>query len=190
MLMQMNQKVSLSTYSTKSYNPGAGKIYIALWFLVSVIIVRNPMVLFSSLKVLTLRLFGAKIGRGVVIKQGVNIKYPWRLRIGDHVWLGENVWIDNLVEVEIGDNTCISQGAMLLTGNHNYKLETFDLITESIIIEEGVWIGAKSIVCPGVHCKKYAVLTVGSVAIDDLEESVIYQGNPAIAKRNRWSDAS
>jgi putative colanic acid biosynthesis acetyltransferase WcaF len=188
--MQMTQKVSLSSYSTKSYDPGASKVYIAFWFLISVLIVRNPIVFFSSLKVVTLRLFGAKIGKGVVIKQGVNIKYPWRLRIGDHVWLGENAWIDNLVQVEIGDNVCISQGAMLLTGNHNYKVETFDLITESIIIEEGVWIGAKSIVCPGVRCKKFAILTVGSVAIEDLEESMIYQGNPAVVKRSRWNDAS
>ena len=186
----MNKKVSLASYSIKQYSPGASKIYIALWLLISVLIVRNPIVLISFLKVLTLRLFGAKIGKGVVIKQGVNIKYPWRLHIGDNVWVGENVWIDNLVQVDIEDNACISQGAMLLTGNHNYKLETFDLITESIIIEEGVWIGAKSIVCPGVRCKKFSILTVGSVAIDDLEESTIYQGNPAVAKRSRWSDES
>jgi len=186
----MSQKVSLSSYTTKSFSPGASKIYIALWFLISVLIVRNPIVIFSSLKVVTLRLFGAKIGTGVVIKQGVNIKYPWWLHVGNHVWLGENVWIDNLVQVDIGDNACISQGAMLLTGNHNYKLETFDLITEPITIEEGVWIGAKSIVCPGVRCKKYSILTVGSVAIGDLEESMIYQGNPAVAKRSRWNDAS
>jgi len=182
----MSNKVSLSTYSTKGFHPGAGKVYIALWYIASVLIVRNPLMFFSAVKVLTLRGFGAKIGKGVVIKQGVNIKYPWRLQIGDHVWLGENVWIDNLVKVVIGNNVCISQGAMLLTGNHNFKLHSFDLITGSIIIEDGVWVGARSTVCPGVHCRKYAVLTVGSTACSDLEESKIYQGNPAMVKRNRW----
>lgn len=184
----MNKKPLLSSYSTKDYSPGASKIYIAFWYMVSVLFVRNPLILFSSWKVMILRLFGAKIGNGVIIKQGVNIKYPWRLQVGDDVWLGENVWIDNLVEVQIGSNSCISQGAMLLTGNHNYKVPSFDLITGSIILEEGVWIGAKSIVCPGVRCEKYSILTAGSVACDDLKEAIVYQGNPAFAKRQRWSE--
>ena len=57
----------------------------------------------------------------------MNIKYPWFLAIGDHTWIGEKVWIDNLAEVAIGANCCVSQGAMLLCGNHNYKKSTFEL---------------------------------------------------------------
>jgi len=95
------------------------------------------------------------------------------------------VWIDNLAKVEIGDNVCISQGAYLLTGNHNYKEETFDLIVKEIIIEDGVWIGAKSIVCPGVRLKTHSILTVGSVLTSDAEEYTIYQGNPAKSIRKR-----
>ena len=182
----MHNRVDLSVYSPKDYHPGRNKVFIAFWFFISVMLVRNPLILSSSWKVLLFRLFGAKIGKGVVIKQGVSIKYPWRLKLDDHIWIGENVWIDNLVDIEIGRHTCLSQGSMLLTGNHDYKKSTFDLITGRIIIEEGVWIGAKSIVCPGVRCKKYAVLTAGSVACEDLEESIIYQGNPASGKRNRW----
>ena len=121
-----------------------------------------------------------QIGKGVVIKPSVNIKYPWKLIVGDHVWIGENVWIDNLAEVFISDNVCISQGAMLLTGNHNYKLSTFDLIIGTITLEDGVWIGAKSVVCPGVKCASHSVLTVGSIATKNLEPYIIYQGNPAI----------
>lgn len=72
-------------------------------------------------KIWMLRKFGAKIGKGVFIKPLVNIKYPWNLDIGDYTWIGENVWIDNLTQVKIGSNVCISQGAMLLCRNHNYK---------------------------------------------------------------------
>ena len=132
-----------------------------------------------------MRLFGAKIGKGVVIKPSVNIKYPWFLEIGDHAWIGEKVWIDNLVPVKIGPNVCISQGAMLLTGNHNYKKETFDLITGEIILEEGAWIGAKAVVTPGVTCKEHSVLAVSSVAVEDLEPYTVYQGNPAKPIRKR-----
>jgi putative colanic acid biosynthesis acetyltransferase WcaF len=93
--------------------------------------------------------------------------------------------LDNLAKVVIGDNVCISQGAYLLTGNHNYKKETFDLIVKGIVIEDGVWIGAKSIVCPGVKLKTHSILTVGSVLTLDADAFTIYQGNPAKPIRKR-----
>ena len=71
-----------------------------------------------------------KVGRSVIIKPRVRIKYPWFLQIGDNSWIGEDVWIDNLDSVIIKENVCISQGAMLMSGSHNYKSEKFDLITK------------------------------------------------------------
>ena len=99
--------------------------------------------------------------------------------------IGEKVWIDNLTNVEIGNNVSISQGAMFLCGNHNYKKSTFDLITGEIKLEEGVWIGAHSIVTPGTTCKSHSILAVNSVATKDLEAYTIYQGNPAVEVRKR-----
>jgi len=90
--------------------------------------------------------------------------------------------IDNLDQVSIADNVCLSQGTMLLRGNHNYKSQSFDLMVSPIVLEEGVWIGVKAIVCPGVHRHSHSVLSVGSsVATADLEPYTIYQGNPAQA---------
>ena len=133
----------------------------------------------SLLKVFWLRRFGAKIGAGVIIKPGVNIKYPWKLSIADHCWIGEDVWIDNLDEVKIEKNVCISQGAFLLCGNHNYKSSSFDLITKPITLKEGCWVGAKSIVGPGVTVNNHAVLAMGSITSNDLKAYGIYRGNPA-----------
>lgn len=130
-------------------------------------------------------MFGAKIGKGVCIKQRVNIKYPWNLEIGNNVWIGEMVWIDNLADVRLEDNVCLSQGAMLLCGNHDYRKTSFDLIVRPIILEEGVWIGARSVVCPGVTVQSHALLTVNSVATGHLEPYSIYQGNPAVKIRER-----
>jgi putative colanic acid biosynthesis acetyltransferase WcaF len=140
---------------------------------------------FSGCKKFCLRLFGAKIGKGVVIKPHVHIKYPWRLKIGNDVWIGEYVWIDNLADVRIEDHVCVSQGALLLCGNHDYKKSTFDLITGDIELRQGCWIGAKSVVCPDVVVGSHAVLTVGSVASSSLDENGIYRGNPAVKIRER-----
>ncbi|MBC5773484.1 colanic acid biosynthesis acetyltransferase WcaF [Pontibacter sp. KCTC 32443] len=175
----------LSKYNNDWYKPGAGSIKRLLWYFVNVLFFLNPLNPVSSLKVWLLRLFGAKVGKGVVIKSSVNIKYPWLLTIADHVWIGEEVWIDNLVQVKLLSHVTISQGAMLLTGSHNYKITTFDLVVGEIVLEEGAWIGAKALVCPSVTCKSHSVLAAGSVATADLEPYIVYQGNPATPKRER-----
>ena len=177
-------KTDLSKYNTDWYRPG-GKLIRFLWFLVNAIFLQSKLNPFSGFKVLLLRLFGAKIGEWVVVKPGVNIKYPWKLEVGNHVWIGEGVWIDNLDDIVIGNNVCVSQGAMLLCGNHNYKKSTFDLMIGTIIIEDGVWIGAKSIVTQNVVCESHSVLSVNSVASSNLESYTIYRGNPAIKVGDR-----
>jgi putative colanic acid biosynthesis acetyltransferase WcaF len=176
---------NLANYSTMDYSPGKNALIRFLWYFTNVLFFLNPLNPFSSLKVFLLRLFGAKIGKGVNIKPSVNIKYPWRLKIGNHAWIGEKVWIDNLADVQIGDNCCISQGVLLLTGNHNYKKSSFDLITREIILEHGTWIGAKSIVAPGVSCASHSVLSAGSIITSNMEAYTIYGGNPAKKIRTR-----
>jgi len=176
--------VDLSKYNNNNYRPGSVFIR-CVWYLVSLFFFGTKIPLPSILKVIMLRAFGASVGNSVVIKPGVNIKYPWFLVIGSNVWIGEDVWIDNLTGVVVGDNVVLSQGAYLLTGSHDYSREGFDLITGSIVLEDGVWIAAKAIVCPGVTCKSHSVLSVGSVATHDLEAYVMYQGNPAAEKRKR-----
>ena len=178
-------KTELSKFDNSWYNPGGNPLKRVLWYFVNVAFFLNPWNPISALKVFLLKLFGAKIGKGVIIKPSVNIKYPWRLEIGNHVWIGEKVWIDNLDDVKIGNNVSISQGAMLLCGNHNYKKTTFDLIIGQIILEDGVWIGAHSIVAPGVTCESHALLAVNSVAVKNLKAYTIYQGNPAKELRKR-----
>lgn len=179
------KKTRLDLFNNNWYRPGGTIISRLIWYLVNVLFFLNPLNPLSGIKVFFLKLFGAKVGRNVVIKPGVNIKYPWLLTIGDNVWLGEKVWIDNLCSVVIGNNVCVSQGALLLTGNHNYKKVSFDLTLGNIVLEEGVWIGAHAIVCPNVTCKSHSILTVNSVATSELKEYSIYQGNPAVRIRER-----
>jgi len=174
----------LSKYNNEWYKPGS-RILIVTWFIIGRLTINTYLPVPQFIKRYILKIFGCKLGKNVVIKPKVNIKYPWFLAIDDNTWIGEEVWIDNLTEVKIGKNACISQGAMLLTGNHNYKKSSFDLIVGKIILEDGVWIGAKSVVCPGVICQSHSVLSVNSVATQNLEAFSIYQGNPALKIRAR-----
>lgn len=176
--------VNLNQYRNDWYHPG-GTLKRVLWYFTNMLFFKTLLPFPSGMKTALLRAFGAKVGQGVVIKPDVNIKYPWFLEIGDDCWIGEGVWIDNLATVKIGSNVVLSQGAYLLTGSHDYKNETFDLLLAEIVLEDGVWIGAKALVCPGVTCKSHSVLAVGSVATSNLDEYSIYQGNPATKKRKR-----
>lgn len=181
----MSGQSDLSRYDNSWYQPGGNPIARILWYFVNVLFFINPLNPISGLKVFLLRLFGAKVGRGVIIKPGVNIKYPWHLEVGHHCWIGEKVWIDNLTKVVLQDHVCLSQGAMLLTGNHNYKRDRFDLMVQPIVLEQGSWVGAQSVVGPGVRLFSHAILAVQSVANQDLDAYGIYQGNPAQKVRER-----
>jgi putative colanic acid biosynthesis acetyltransferase WcaF len=180
-----SQPVDLSRYSPGKFNRGAGVVKEALWLVVSLVLFRLCPFSFSALKCSVLRAFGAKIGRNVTIKPQVKITFPWKLVVGDHVWLGEECWLLNLERIVIGSHVCISQRAFLCTGSHNFKRATFDLITQPIRLEDGVWIGAGGWVGPGVTLGAHAVLTAGSVATKNLAANGIYRGNPAMLVRQR-----
>lgn len=181
----MNNKTNLSRYNNHNYHPDAGWFKMILWFYISALVFKSSLFPSSKIKVFLLKLFGAKIGKNVVFRHQINIKYPWYLTVGDFTWIGEQVWIDNLIPVKIGSHVCLSQSAMLLTGNHDYSKSTFDLIVGEIVLKDGVWIGAKAIVCPGVLAEEHSVLTAGSIATKNLEAYFVYQGNPAIKVRQR-----
>jgi len=182
--------VDLSSYAARGFDRGAGKFREASWLLVSWLLFRWSPFSLSLLKRVVLRAFGAKIGRGVVIKPQVKITFPWKLELGDFVWLGEECWLLNLDRIVIGSHVCISQRAFLCTGNHNYRVPTFDLIVKPILVEDGAWVGAGSWVAPGVTIRSHAILTAGSVATGNLETFGIYQGNPAVRVKQRILEQS
>jgi putative colanic acid biosynthesis acetyltransferase WcaF len=191
--MQINQKdiqyTDLSSFDASGYKAGP-KWKVFLWYPFNYYFLHSTIPWPYRLKRMVLRAFGAKIGKGVVVKTRVRVKNPWRLCIGDYCWIGEDVWIDNLENVHIGSNVCISQGALLLTGNHDYTTSSFSYRLGKIRIEDGVWIGARSTVCPGVTCRAHSILTVDSVATKNLEWGKVYAGNPAQIVRERYKNTN
>lgn len=177
-------RTDLSAFRTGSYSAGP-RWKVFAWYFVNYYIFNSALPFPYGFKSWLLRAFGARVGKGLVIKTKVRIKNPWRLQIGEHCWIGESVWIDNLEEVTIGNHVCLSQGAMLLTGNHDYTRADFPYRLGKIALADGVWIGAQAVVCPGVECGTHAILTVSSVASRNLEAWQIYAGNPAAIVRTR-----
>ena len=133
-----------------------------------------------------LRVFGARIGRGVVIKPRVNVHFPWKLEIGDHAWIGEEVFILNLEPVTIGMHCCISQRAFLCTGNHDYRAEDMRYRNRPIFIADGGWVGAQVFIGPGVIIGRETVITAGSVVTRDQPPQMVCGGNPCGPRGPRW----
>jgi len=178
----------LDLYTTEGFRRGQPAWLEAIWLFV------QPLSLSSHLpgsrwRVSLLRLFGAEIGHGVTVKPGVTVKFPWRLKIGNYSWIGENTWLDNLAEIRIGDHCCLSQGVYLCTGSHDWSRSSFNLMVKPIILQDQVWLAARSVVGPGVIVGAGAVLSLGSIATRDLAAWHIHHGSPAVpVKPRRYVD--
>ena len=184
-------RVDLRSYDNCWYSAGRPMAWRALWMFIGLPLLRCPWLASSKLRAVLLRLFGARIGARVVIRQYVTVKYPWHLEVGDDCWIGEQVWIDNLTLVRIGNSACLSQGAYLCTGNHDWTDPAFGLRVAAIEVGTGAWAGARSLLMPGVELGEGAVVSAGSVVSGRVPAYQVFGGNPAsFIKERRLRDAA
>jgi putative colanic acid biosynthesis acetyltransferase WcaF len=179
-------KVRLSEFNAGDFSRGASTTKEMLWYLTKVVFFLSALPYPNSLKASLLRLFGARVGKALVIKPRVNIHFPWKLNIGDHVWIGEEAFLLNFEKLTIGSNVCISQRSMLCGGNHNYKDPSMPFRNQPITLLDGSWIGACCFVGPGVTVGYDSVITAGSIVTSDIDDHGIYKGDPAVFIKQRW----
>lgn len=168
----------LDKYSA-GFDRGAPVLKEGLWWVVRALFFLPPLPIPSALRVAMLRMFGARIGSGVVIRHGVNISFPWRFRCGDHVWLGEESRFLSLAEISLGSHVCVSQEAFLCTGSHNPDAPGFDLITKPITVGDYSWIAARAFIAPGVTIRRGCVIAACAVVVKSLDDGARVGGNPA-----------
>lgn len=181
----MTGGVQLKNYDNSWYYPGRYDLWRAAWLFVGLPLFRCALLPFSAFRVALLRLFGAKVGSGVVIHSEVVVKYPWHLIVGNHCWIGERSWFDNLTTIRLGDNVCVSQGVYLCTGNHDWSDPAFGLRIEPIALHDGAWAGAMCRLLPGAVLSEGAVAAAGSVITEVVPPYEVFSGNPAVFRRKR-----
>ena len=187
---QGESRVRLDLFSaSKGLDRGRSKLVEIAWYLCKCAFFLSALPWPGALKRALLRMFGARLGRGIVIKPRVNIHFPWKLTLGDHCWLGEDCWLLNFEPFEIGDHVCISQRAFLCGGNHDFRAADFPYRNAPIRVQRGAWIGANVFVAPGVTVGEYAVATAGSIVVQDLPAGQICSGNPCRPVKPRFRDA-
>ena len=175
----------LAEFDPATFGPNRGFVTRAVWMVVSQVFFETWVPWPSGLKARILRAFGARIGRGVVIKPRVQISRPWRLTVGDDCWLGEWLWLDCPGEVHIGNNVCLSQGAMIESGGHDWRDPVFGVILEPVVLEDCSWVAARALVLPGSVLAEGSVLGGGAVLSGKTEPWGLYGGNPARRLKER-----
>lgn len=152
----------LASFTGRGYDKGRGPIWQVTWLIVSgTVLVRwwFP----PRARVAVLRLFGASIGTGVLMRHRVRIHWPWKLTIGNDSWVGEGTWILNLEPVTIGSDVCVSQDVLLCTGSHHRRSSTFEFDNAPIVVGNGAWIAARATVLRG--CRIGEDSLVGATAL-------------------------
>lgn len=189
MVNPMHSKVKLGDFNPAiGFDRQASSTKMAVWYIIKMVFFLSAFPFPGKLKVILLRIFGAKIGSGLVIKPRVNIHFPWKLVLGNNVWLGEEVFILNFERVEIGNNVCISQRSFLCGGNHDFRIPSFPYRNGPITLNDGAWVGACAFIGPGVTIGIDSIVMAGSFAFSDLEPNGIFRGNPAVFVKKRWID--
>jgi putative colanic acid biosynthesis acetyltransferase WcaF len=124
----------------------------------------------SSMRPTILRVFGASVGTGVVIRRGVRIHFPWNLEIGDNCWIGEEVWFINHEKVTIGSDVCISQRSIICSGGHDYRSASLEYAHKPVIIKDGSWVCLDAKVLPGVTIGECSVVSAGEIVRKSLPD--------------------
>jgi putative colanic acid biosynthesis acetyltransferase WcaF len=176
---------NLNLYKTPKNFRGKSKIIVQLWWVVYALFFKpSPQFLYGFRRFL-LRLFGAKIGKKVIIRPSAQITYPWKVTIGDYSWIGDEVVLYSLGEIEIGANTVISQKSYICTGSHDYLQIDFPIFAKKITIKDECWLATDVFVAPGITIDKGTVVGSRSSVYRDLPGNKICIGNPAQIIKNR-----
>lgn len=176
---------NLDTYKTPKGFRGRSKLTVQVWWLVQALFFKtSPQFLYGWRRFL-LRLFGAKIGKHVILRPSMTVTYPWKLSIGDYSWIGDDVVLYSLGEIAIGSHTVISQKGYLCTGSHDYLSEDFMIYAQKITIGTKCWLATDVYVAPGITIDDGTVVGARSSVLNDLPAHKVCVGTPAKPIKDR-----
>jgi putative colanic acid biosynthesis acetyltransferase WcaF len=184
---QLDEKpfIDLRKYDQSGFDRGRPSWFILFWWFIQAITFPLTLHSFSSARCAILRLFGAKIGKNVLIRPTARFTYPWKVSIGDCSWIGDDVVLYSLDEIVIGEHCVVSQKSYLCTGSHDMHDPAFGLQTAKISIGNGAWVAADSFIGPGVSIGANAVIGARSTVFTDMPHGQVCWGTPCRPRYTR-----
>jgi putative colanic acid biosynthesis acetyltransferase WcaF len=154
------------------------RMYRGVWGITSALLFRPSPKPFHRWRVFLLRIFGAKIGKGVHVYPHTKIWAPYNLELGDECGIANDAILYSQGKIFIGCRAVISQGAHLVTGTHDYTKHGFPLITMPIHIGSNAWVSAEAFIHPGVSIGDGCIIGARSVVTRDMPDWKICAGHP------------
>lgn len=125
-----------------------------------------------------LRIFGAKVGKGVKIHPSVKVIIPWHIELGENVVVHERAILYALGQITIGRNTEIGPLAHICAGTHDFTSPAFTLLRQPITIGADCLIGIGGFVAPNITLADGTVLEPRCAIYTDTHPGTTYIGNP------------
>jgi maltose O-acetyltransferase len=134
-----------------------------------------------------LRLAGFRVGRATSLSGLPRLtgagNISARLSIGHHCQINTDLSLELGATISIGDHVGIGQEVIILTTSHEHhdspRHRAGPLVRQPVRIEDGVWIGARALILPGVTIGEGAVVAAGTVVARDVPPHTVVAGVPA-----------
>jgi putative colanic acid biosynthesis acetyltransferase WcaF len=164
---------------------GRSIVTVQIWWFVHALLFRGSPQFAYRFRAGILRIFGAKIGSGVLIRPTVRITYPWKVSIGDNAWIGDDVVLYSLGEIEIGENAVVSQNSYLCAADHDYRQPNFPIRAAKVHVQEEAWVASDVFISPGVTIGRGAVIGARSLVTKNMPARMVCHGSPCKPVKRR-----
>ncbi len=139
----------------------------------------TPYFLFRGWRIWLLTKFGLQNCGEIAVYPTVSIWAPWNIQMGKHVAVDDQANLYSVDKITIGTKVAISREVFICTASHDITKPNRPLITAPVTICDGVWIGARATILPGVTIGEGAIVGAGAVVTKDVEAWTVVGGNPA-----------
>ena len=165
-------------------------IIIRLWAAFWLLFLRWTPKWMNRFRLLSLRMFGAKIHGRPFVFSSAKIYAPFNLELDDRACLGPCINVYCLGRVILGSRAVVSQESMICGGTHDLSSPRMPLLIGDINLGADAFVGARALILPGVTIGEGAVVGAGAVVTKDVEPWTVVGGNPAKFIKDRLlSDA-
>jgi maltose O-acetyltransferase len=145
----------------------------------------------NRLRTSLLRLGGLKIGAGTVFGGVLHVHggelRARRLQVGASCWINADCTFDSSADIVIEDDVAIGQQVLILTNTHEIGESGYRAGPSKdlpVRIRNGVWIGARATILPGVTVGAGTIVAAGSVVTKSTPDNVLVAGVPARIVKN------
>lgn len=140
-----------------------------------------------TIRLATLRAWGASIGPGTTVGRGSTVLEIGRLTIGPNCSLGFRCVLDARGGITLGESVVLASDTHIITGQHIVDSDTFEAEFAPVVIGDHAWIASRATIVAGVTIGRGAVVGAASLVRKDVDELSVVAGVPASVRGTRSS---